>query len=128
MKNQKNTIAVVDLQVEVAASVQVKAFKEEQVAKSRELNQWLQKVQAEVKAEEDKTKQEALLKQYNAEFTQKKAEIMQHYQAKLKVVSDNISQTVAEEAEKKGYQLVLAKNLVVCGGVDITEEIAKIVK
>jgi len=128
MKNQKNTIAVVDLQVVVAASAQVKALKEEQIAKSKELNQWLQKVQAEVKAEEDKTKQEALLKQYNAEFAQKKTEIMQHYQEKLKVVSDNISQTVAEEAEKQGYQLVLAKNLVVCGGVDITEEIAKIVK
>ena len=128
MKNQKNTIAVVDLQVAVAASAQVKALKEEQVAKSEELNQWLQKAQAEVKAEEDKTKQEALLKQYNAEFAQKKAEIVQHYQAKLKVVCDNISQTITEEAEKKGYQLVLAKNLVICGGIDITEEITKIIK
>ena len=128
MKNQTNTIAVVDLQAVVSVSEQVKALKEEQITKSKELNQWLQKAQAEVKAEADKTKQEALLKQYNAEFAQKKAEIVQYYQSKLKVVSDNISQTVAEEAEKKGYQLVLAKNLVICGGVDITDDIAKIVK
>ena len=31
-------------------------------------------------------------------------------------------------AEKKGYSMVIAKNIVICGGVDITEHVAKIIK
>ncbi len=58
----------------------------------------------------------------------KRRDIALQYQQELKTVSDNISQTVAKEAEKKGYSMVIAKNIVICGGVDITEHVAKIIK
>lgn len=130
MKNQSgtNNIAVVDVQEIVNSSAQVKALKEEQALKIKELNQWLQNAQNEVNAEQDKEKQQALLQKYNAEFALKRRDIALQYQQELKTVSDNISQTVAKEAEKKGYSMVIAKNIVVYGGVDITEDIAKIVK
>lgn len=127
-KSNTNNIAVVDIQTVVNASAQVKALKEEQATKVKELNLWLQSAQNEVNTEQDKEKQQALLQKYNAEFALKRRDIALQYQQELKTVSDNISQTVAKEAEKKGYSMVIAKNIVVYGGVDITENIAKIIK
>ena len=105
-----------------------KALKEAQTKKVQELNLWLQNAQNEVNTERDKERQQALLQKYNAEFALKRRDIALQYQQELKTVSDNISQTVAKEAEKKGYSMVIAKNIVVYGGVDITENIAKIIK
>ena len=121
-------VAVVDVQAIVSVSSEVRSLKEEQALKTQELNQWLQKAQNEVNTEQDKVKQQALLQKYNAEFTLKRREIAINYQEKLKVVCDNIEHTIAEEAKAKGYQLVLAKNVTIYGGTDITEDIAKIVK
>ncbi|MEE6206860.1 MAG: OmpH family outer membrane protein [Alphaproteobacteria bacterium] len=126
MSNDK--IAVVDVQAVVENSAQVKALKEEQLTKTKDLDAWLKNAQAEVKAEADKAKQEALLQKYNAEFAQKRAELAQQYQEKLKVISESISQTVGEYAQNSGYSLVLSKHITLFGGIDITEEIAKIVK
>ena len=128
MSNNTNTIAVVDVQAVVENSAQVRALKEEQTTKTKDLEAWLKNAQTEVKAEEDKAKQEALLQKYNAEFAQKRADLAQQYQEKLRIISESISQTVADYAQKNNYSLVLAKNITLYGGVDITEEIAKIVK
>ena len=123
-----NNIAVVDVQSIVNSSAQVKALKEAQTKKVQELNLWLQNAQNEVNAEQDKERQQALLQKYNAEFALKRRDIALQYQQELQIVSNNISQTIAEEAVKKGYSMVVAKNLVIYGGLDITEDIAKIVK
>ena len=123
-----NNIAVVDVQAIVNSSAQVKALKEVQTNKIKELNLWLQNAQNEVNTEQDKERQQALLQKYNAEFALKRGDIALQYQQELKTVSESISQTMAAEAEKKGYSMVIAKNIVVYGGVDITEDIAKIVK
>ena len=122
------SVAVVDVQTIVSISSEVRALKEEQAVKTQELNQWLRKAQNEVNTEQDKVRQQALLQKYNAEFTLKQREIAVNYQEKLKVVCGNIEHTIAEEAKAKGYQLVLAKQVTIYGGTDITEDIAKIVK
>ena len=123
-----SNIAVVDVQAIVNSSAQVKALKEAQTKKVQELNLWLQNAQNEVNTERDKERQQALLQKYNAEFALKRRDIALQYQQELQIVSNNISQTIAEEAVKKGYSMVIAKNIVIYGGVDITEDIAKIVK
>ena len=123
-----NNIAVIDVQAVVNSSAQVKALREAQTAKVNELNLWLQSAQNEVNTERDKERQQALLQKYNAEFALKRRDIALQYQQELQIVSNNISQTIAEEAVKKGYSMVIAKNLVIYGGLDITEDIAKIVK
>lgn len=139
MKNQTNvkaktstqsntsSIAVIDVQAIVNSSAQVKALREAQAAKINELNLWLRNAQNEVNAEQDKERQQALLQKYNAEFVLKKRDIALQYQQELKIVGDSITQTVASEAKKKGFSMVIAKNIVVFGGEDITEEIARIV-
>ncbi|MBR1825215.1 MAG: OmpH family outer membrane protein [Alphaproteobacteria bacterium] len=126
-QSNTNGIAVVDVQAIVNSSAQVKALRETQASKIEELNLWLQNAQNEVNTEQDKERQQALLQKYNAEFVLKKRDIALQYQQELKIVSDNITQTVASEAKKKGFSMVIAKNIVVFGGEDITEEIAKIV-
>ncbi|MBR2273860.1 MAG: OmpH family outer membrane protein [Alphaproteobacteria bacterium] len=128
MQPNTNNIAVVDVQAIVNSSAQVKALKEAQANKIKELNLWLQNAQNEENAEHDKERQQALLQKYNAEFALKRRDIALQYQQELQAVSSNISQTVAAEAEKKGYSMVIAKNIVICGGVDITEHVAKIIK
>ncbi len=140
MKNQTNAkdktstqsnatnIAVVDVQAIVNSSSQVKSLREAQSSKINELNIWLQNAQNEVNAEQDKERQQALLQKYNAEFALKRRDIALQYQQELKAISNSISQTVETEAKKKGYSMVIAKNIVIYGGVDITEDIAKMVK
>ena len=140
MKNQTNAkdktstqpnatnIAVVDVQAIVNSSAQVKSLREAQSSKVNELNIWLQNAQNEVNAEQDKERQQALLQKYNAECALKRRDIALQYQQELKAISNSISQTVETEAKKKGYSMVIAKNIVIYGGVDITEDIAKMVK
>ena len=128
MQPNTNNNAVLDVQAIVNSSAQVKALKEAQANKIKELNLWLQNAQNEVNAEHDKERQQALLQKYYAEFALKRRDIALQYQQELQAVSSNISQTVAAEAEKKGYSMVIAKNIVICGGVDITEHVAKIIK
>ena len=128
VQSDTNNIAVVDVQAIVNASAQVRGLKEKQAIKVGELNVWLRNAQNEVNAEQDRERQQALLQKYNAEFALKKRDINIQYQEELKIICDNITKTVADEAKKKGFSIVIAKHIVVCGGVDITEEIAKIVK
>lgn len=124
----KSKIAVVDITTVVQNSEQVKALKEEQNAKAQELAAWLQNAQDAVKNEKDKKKQDDLLKQYNAEFAARKQTIATEYAQKLQSIDDSITKTISDEAKKKGYQLVIAKNLVIYGGKDITDKISEIVK
>ena len=64
-----NNTAVVDVQVIVNSSAQVKALKEAQAAKINELNLWLQNAQKEVNAEQDKERQQALLQKWRYRVT-----------------------------------------------------------
>ena len=124
----QNKIAIVDVTEIVAKSQQVQALKAEQAAKAKDVTEWLQNAQNEVKAESDAEKQKTLLQKYNEEFALKRDVIQQQYTEKLKTIDENITQTITDEAKKKGYKLVIAKGFTIYGGVDITEDIAKIVK
>ncbi|MBR1600195.1 MAG: OmpH family outer membrane protein [Alphaproteobacteria bacterium] len=124
----QNKIAVVDVVEVVAKSQQVQNLKVEQATKVQEITEWLKNVQNEVKTETDEEKQKELLQKYNEEFAAKREEIQQQYTENLKAIDENITQTITAEAKKKGYKLVIAKGFTIYGGVDITEDIAKVVK
>lgn len=125
---KKTKIAVVDVVTLVANSSEVKALKAEQDTKAAELSAWLENAQKTVNEEKDQAKKEALLKQYSAEFTAKREDIRQQYNQKLQILDRNITQIIAAEAQKKGYQLVVAKAYTLYGATDITEELSKLVK
>ena len=121
--------AVVDVQQVVAASKQVKALKEEQNAKMRELSQFIQNANKQLQAETDATKKAALETKLNKELNTKKDAMEKNYAAKLKKIDDSIAATIAQKAKAGGYDLVLAKGIVLYStGTDITKEVITAVK
>ena len=124
----KKQLAIVDVSAVVNKSAQVQNLKEEQTQKAQELAQWLQNAQNDVKKETDKDKQKALLQQYNEEFASKAETIKQDYAGKVQTLEASITQTIVDTAKAKGYKYVIAKGVMIFGGDDITDEVAKIVK
>jgi len=121
-------IAVVDVPAVVAQSQQVKALKQEQTKKIQDLEKWLTTVRADVEKQQTQEGKDKLLKKYNAEFAKKKEAIAKDYQARLKAVDKSISETIAQQAKAKGYDIVISKGMVLYGGDDITADINKVVK
>ncbi|MBQ9271595.1 MAG: hypothetical protein IJ218_04965 [Alphaproteobacteria bacterium] len=121
-------IAVVDINSIVGASQDVATLRQNHAVRSQELSQWLQLAQNEVNNQTDQQEKQNLFQKYNAEFAQRRNVVNQLYQQELAVVDQSITKTIMDEAHKLGYNMVLAKNVVVCGGDDITEEIRKLIK
>ena len=121
-------IAIVDVQAVVTKSAQVQALKKEQQAKLQELEKWLKSARADVEKQKTPEGKEKLIKKYDADFAKKKVEIAKNYQTKLQAIDKSISDTIASVAKSKGYDMVIAKGVVVYGGEDITPEVQKSVK
>lgn len=121
-------IAVVDVPAVVAQSQQVQALKQEQTKKIQNLEKWLSTVRADVEKQKTEEGKDKLLKKYNAEFAKKKEAIAKDYQARLQAVDKSISETIAQQAKAKGYDIVISKGMVLYGGDDITADINKVVK
>ena len=79
---------------------------------------------------DQKTKEgkETLIKKYDTEFAKKQEAIRADYTKKLQAIDKNISTVIAAEAKAQGFDIVLAKGVVLYGGVDITSAVSKKVK
>ena len=121
-------VAVVDVQKVVANSAQVKALKDEQKKKGQELSKFIDTAKAAITKETDDKKRKALEEKYNKEFQAKREAIAKNYETKLLAIDKNISTVIDKNAKANGYDLVLAKGVVLSGGTDITEEITKAIK
>jgi len=121
-------IAVADVQKVVMQSKQVHALKAEQDKRIYDLNQWLAMVKNNVEQQSTQQDKQRLVDEYNKEFAQRQNQIRSEYTASLQEVEKSISATISEEAQKMGYDMVLSKYIVLFGGDDITEEIAKLVQ
>ena len=121
-------IAVVDVPAVVAQSQQVQALKKEQTKKINNLEKWLTTVRADVEKQKTEEGKDKLLKKNNAEFAKKKEAIAKDYAARLQVVEKSISDTIAQQAKAKGYDIVISKGMVLYGGDDITADVTKAVK
>ena len=120
--------AVVDVQKVVASSNQVKALTKEQAEQREALAKFVKTANEAVKKETNETKKKALEAQYNKEFKQKQETLAKNYETKLLAIDKDITALISAKAKAKGYNLVLAKGMVLYGGIDITDEIAKQVK
>ena len=121
-------IAVVDIQKVVAASSQVKALKNSQEAKNKELAAFIKKAQADVNKHTDTNKKKALAAQYEKQLAAKREANAKDYAAKLKAADANITAQIGKKATELGYNLVLPKSGVIYGGDDITETVLKVIK
>ena len=126
--NKQLKVAIVDLDAVVLNSPQVRDLKVDQTTKAQELAEWLQNAEKEVNNTKDTKKKDELLKKYNAEFAAKRDENTRYYNEQLRIVYANITQIIVTEAQKLGYNFVMAKANVIFGGDDITPQVIKAVK
>ena len=123
-----NNIAVVDVQKVVASSAQVKALKADREAKIKDLASFVQTARTNVAKEKNAEKKKALEAKYNKELNTKRDAIQKDYAKKLANIDKSISATIAQKAKAANYSMVIAKGVVLYGGQDITNEIAKELK
>ena len=121
-------IAVVDIPVLISKSPEVNSLKSEQQKKIDNMKATIEKAQAEISKESDPKKIEQLEEKYRNEINSQKIALDEEYNAKLKQIDTNIKNLVIAKAKGLQYNLVLPKNIVLFGGDDITEEVAKMVK
>ena len=128
VSNINTEVAVVDVQKVVASSKQVNDLKAEQKTKLEGLAEFVKKANAEVAAQKDEAKKKQLAEKYNKELSVKKEAINKTYAQKLQAIDKNVSELIAKKAKAGGFNIVLAKGVVLYGGTDITASIAKEVK
>lgn len=121
-------VAVVDVQKVVASSSQVKALKADQAKKGQELAKFIETAKTAIDKEKDAAKKKALEEKYNKEFQSKRKVIAKDYETKLLAIDKNISSIIDAKAKANGYNLVLAKGVVLSGGTDITDQISSSIK
>lgn len=128
LSDMTNKIAVVDVQKVVSSSSQVKALKSDREAKIKDLASFVTKARADVAKETNSDKKKSLETKYNKELNTRRDSIQKDYAKKLADVDKNISSTIEQKAKAANYDIVIAKGVVLYGGEDITNEIAKAVK
>lgn len=128
MSDVPSKIAVVDVQEVVNSSSQVQALKKEQQAKMKEVISFVEKARKEVAATTDVKKKQALEEKYNKELNTKKTAMDKNYADKLTAIDSTISKQIETQAKAGGYDIVLAKGVVLYGGSDITDAVKKAVK
>ena len=128
MSDAPSKIAVVDVSRVVSNSSQVMALKKEQNLKMEELQKWLTVAKADIEKQKTNETKEKLIKKYDSEFQKKQQTIQKDYTEKLKSIDKDISGVIAKTAKDKGYDIVLAKGVVLYGGDDITNTISKLIK
>lgn len=121
-------VGVVDVQKLVTQSKQVAELKNEQTKKTEELKNTIKKAQDTIEKEKDNTKKQQLIKKYENDISYIKNTNDKNYAKKLAEIDKSITKTIQDESKKAGYDLVLAKGMVLYGGTDITDIIAKVVK
>ncbi len=125
---KSDKVAIVDVQEIVNKSAQVQELKKEQDAKRQEIAEFINKAQEEINKQTDETKKQELINKYDKELAAKREADIKEYSKKLAEIDKSISNTVVTQAKAMGYDLVLAKSIVLYGGTDITEAISKVVK
>lgn len=128
MSDVPSKIAIVDVNRVVSQSPSVMALRKEQNLKTEELQKWIKVAQADVTKQSTEEGKKKLAKKYDEELAKKQNAIQKTYTEKLQAIDKSISKVIADEAKAKGYDIVLAKGVVLYGGDDITNTVAKIVK
>jgi len=121
-------VAVVDVQKVVVSSPQVNALRVEQKNKIDSLIAFVEKAKADLAKEPNEAKKKSLEEGYNKELNVKKQAIDKEYSKKLLDIDKNITEIIQAKAKSDNYDLILTKNSVLQGGVDITSEIIKLLK
>ena len=116
-------IAVVDVQQVVTASTEVNELRKENQAKTSELVSYIEKARKDVASTTDTDKKKALEEKYTKELNTKRELFGQEYNQKMLNIQQHILNAVREQAVANNYDMVIAKDVVLYGGDDITESL-----
>ena len=122
------TIAVVNVDKILNSSAQVSALKKDQEKKAIELKNWLKTAQADVDKQSTPQTKQATRVKYEKELAAKREANNKAFASQLATIDKNVTNTISRYAKAKGYPVVIAKSVVIYGGTDITNEVAKLVK
>ena len=121
-------IVIVDIKKVVANSSEAKSIQTEQKKKIDELTRFIEKARLSVDKEKDPKKQKELEEKFTKERNEKRTAIDSEYTKKLSLAEQDIRNIIETTAKDKGYSMVIMKSVVLYGGEDITDEVAKAVK
>lgn len=121
-------VAVIDIPQVVSQSAQVKQLQKDHKAKADDIVKFVEKARKDVASITDASKKKAAEEKYNKELVAKKEKMDKEYSTRLQAIDESITKQIVTKAQQDGYSLVISKNIVLYGGIDITNDIVKIVK
>lgn len=121
-------VAVVDIQKISSNSEQINSINFDRTKKLNSLQKAIDNAESEVISEKNILKQKALETGYNQELLGRKNSIDKEYVKKMSGVEIKMNSIINKIAQKKHYNLVLDKNSVISGGINITDEVIKELK
>ena len=123
-----SNIAYVNVAKLLSSSKTLKAAEQTRTKQTQDMLKWYDSANAEIMKQQDKEARKALIKKYEAQLTQKKKSIKDAYSKKVLEVDKQLDAEITKQAKAMGYNLVLRKDSVLFGGVDITDKILPTVK
>ena len=120
--------AVVDVQRVVVASKDVAALKNERDNQIKELQKMADDANAKIAKISDEAEKKKTSEKYLAEINAKKESFDQVYSSALQASDQKLNDIIKAVAEKEDLTVVINKNSIVQGGVDITESVIDMVK
>ena len=121
-------VATVDLSQLITNSASVKALKSTHEKQLSDIEKTLEQARLEIANETNPDKIAQLEEKYRKDVSDKKFQMDKMYNDKLMEIDKNIKAQVAQKAKEMNYNVVLPKNIVLYGGEDITDKIAKSIK
>ena len=121
-------VAYVNVAKLLSTSKTLKTAEQTRAKQTQDMLKWYDNANAEIMKQQDKQAKKDLIKKYEAQLTQKKKSIKDAYAKKVLEVDKQLDAEITKQAKDMGYTLVLRKESVLFGGVDITDKILPSVK
>ena len=124
----KLKIAYVNVEKLLASSKAIKAAETARAKQTEEMLKWYNTASADIQKQKTQEGKQALVKKYEAQLTAKKKSIKDAYAKKISEVDSQLDSVITQKAKDMGYDIVLRKESVLYGAVDITNSILPLVK
>ena len=121
-------VAYVNVPKILTASKALKAANDAQAKQTQDMLKWYDTASADIQKQQTQKGKDALIQKYETQLTQKKKNIKESYAKKVAEVDKQLNEVISSQAKAMGYELVLRKDSVLFGGVDITDKILPLVK
>ena len=126
--NKTSKIGIVDVQFLINNTPSVLALRQEQQKNTAELQEWVNKANAEIAKLAKKEEKDNLAQKYRLELTQRQQMLQLEYNQKVQGIDVELTKLIADVAKKEHFDYVFAKGIVVYGAEDLTQKVADALK